>query len=323
MEQETIKTVDVVIPVYRPGKSFEELLKRLRGQEYPLHRVIIMNTEKRYWDSRYETAFSSEEDTGELKLEVHHLSKEEFDHGATRDQGIRLSKADICICMTHDAVPRDSRLVGNLVKALEKGEDIAAAYARQLPFDSCSLIETYTRSFNYPESSRVKSIADLEEMGIKAYFCSNVCAAYRTDIYRKLGGFIKKTIFNEDMIYAAGAMKKGYRIAYAADAQVFHSHNYTAFQQLRRNFDLAVSQADHPEIFAGISSEGEGIRLVKRTAAFLIRQGKWHLLPQLIVHSGFKYIGYFLGKRYRRLPDIIVLALTMNKAYWNKQEIHK
>ena len=42
MEQETIKTVDVVIPVYRPGKSFEELLKRLRGQEYPLHRVIIM-----------------------------------------------------------------------------------------------------------------------------------------------------------------------------------------------------------------------------------------------------------------------------------------
>ena len=58
-------------------------------------------------------------------------------------------------------------------------------------------------------------------------------------------------------------MKQGYRIAYAADAVVFHSHNYTALEQLRRNFDLAVSQADHPEVFAGISSEGEGIRLVK------------------------------------------------------------
>ena len=46
MEQGTIKTVDAVIPVYRPGKSFEELLKRLSQQEYPLRRVIIMNTEE-------------------------------------------------------------------------------------------------------------------------------------------------------------------------------------------------------------------------------------------------------------------------------------
>ncbi len=321
MEQGTIKTVDVVIPVYRPGKSFEKLLKGLRQQEYPLHRVIIMNTEKQYWNREYEAEFADPGKPGEgPELEVHHLSKAEFDHGATRDQGICLSKADICICMTHDAVPGDPQLVGNLVKALEAGEDIAAAYARQLPFDDCSLIETYTRSFNYPENSRIKSIADLEKLGIKAYFCSNVCAAYRTDIYRKLGGFIKRTIFNEDMIYAAKAMKQGYRIAYAADALVFHSHNYTALEQLHRNFDLAVSQADHPEVFAGISSEGEGIRLVKKTAAFLLRQGKWYLIPRLILHSGFKYAGYFLGKRYRRLPKKLVSGLTMNKAYWEKQD---
>lgn len=321
MEQGTIKTVDAVIPVYRPGKSFEELLKRLSQQEYPLRRVIIMNTEEQYWNTEYETAFLAAGEGKGPKLQVYHLSKAEFDHGATRDQGIRLSDADVCICMTHDAVPGDARLVGNLVKALEAGEDIAAAYARQLPFEDCSVIETYTRSFNYPETSRIKSMADLKELGIKTYFCSNVCAAYRTDIYRKLGGFIKKTIFNEDMIYAAGAMKQGYRIAYAADAVVFHSHNYTALEQLRRNFDLAVSQADHPEVFAGISSEGEGIRLVKRTAAFLLRKGKWYLIPQLAVHSGFKYMGYFLGKRYHRLPKKVVMGLTMNKAYWDKPGI--
>ena len=37
-------------------------------------------------------------------------------------------------------------------------------------------------------------------------------------------------------------------IAYVAEARVVHSHNYTNRQQLHRNFDLAVSQADHPEI---------------------------------------------------------------------------
>ena len=48
-------------------------------------------------------------------------------------------------------------------------------------------------------------------MGIKAYFCSDVCAAYNRETYNKLGGFIKKTIFNEDMIYAGGLVKKGYK----------------------------------------------------------------------------------------------------------------
>ena len=41
----------------------------------------------------------------------------------------------------------------------------------------------------------------------KTYFCSNVCAAYKKSIYEEIGGFVKKAIFNEDMIYA-GTMAK-------------------------------------------------------------------------------------------------------------------
>ena len=41
--------VDVVIPVYHPGKLFLELLSRLRRQTCPVHRFIIMNTEKQLW----------------------------------------------------------------------------------------------------------------------------------------------------------------------------------------------------------------------------------------------------------------------------------
>lgn len=42
-----------------------------------------------------------------------------------------------------------------------------------------------------------------------------------------------------------------------------HSHNYSVKQQFHRNFDLAVSQTAHPEIFEQVSSEAEGMRLVK------------------------------------------------------------
>jgi rhamnosyltransferase len=67
------------------------------------------------------------------------------------------------------------------------------------------------------------------------------------------------------MIYAAKVIENGYQIAYAADARVIHSHNYTGKQQFHRNFDLGVSQAEHPEVFEGISSESEGIHMVKTT----------------------------------------------------------
>ena len=34
--------VDVLIPVYRPDGKLTELLKRLKMQNYPIHRVILM-----------------------------------------------------------------------------------------------------------------------------------------------------------------------------------------------------------------------------------------------------------------------------------------
>ena len=79
--------------------------------------------------------------------------------------------------MTHDALPADSRLLERLTDALLSREDSAAAYARQLPAKDCGVIERYTRGFNYPEQSQVKTKEDLPRLGIKTYyFCSNVCA---------------------------------------------------------------------------------------------------------------------------------------------------
>lgn len=307
--------IDVIIPTYRPGDRLEALLKRLLCQSRPVNRVIIMNTERQYWnEERYEPLFHGKE----TRLTVCHLKKEEFDHGHTRHLGILKSDADICVCMTHDCVPHDRELIRRLTDALLAYEDVAVSYARQLPASDCGYIERFTRQFNYPEESCVKGQADLEKMGIKTYFCSNVCAAYRRERYLELGGFTEKTIFNEDMIFAAAAVKAGYRIAYAADAMVIHSHNYTAIEQLRRNFDLAVSQADHPEVFAGLRSEGEGIRLVKKTAAYLAGNGRFYQIPELAVKSGFKYAGYLLGKHYRKLPLPLVRKLTMNGAYWKR-----
>ena len=110
----------------------------------------------------------------------------------------------------------------------------------------------------------------------------------------------------------------GDKVAYVAEAKVIHSHNYTGSQQFHRNFDLAVSQAQHPEVFEGVPSEGEGIRMVKATAKYLIRSGQPLKIWNLVYQSGCKYIGYFLGKRYEKLPKWVVLKCTSSIKYWKK-----
>ncbi len=303
------RTIDVIIPTYRPGKEFRLLLERLKQQSVPVRRVVIINTEKKFWDSRWEQEFPF--------TEVHHIKKEEFDHGGTRRKAAELTDAEVMVFMTQDALPADRDLIRNLTAPLKEPET-AAAYARQLPNASCSFVERYTRSFNYPDKSSVKSREDLPVYGIKTFFCSNVCAAYRKDVYESLGGFTGHTIFNEDMIYASAVIQHGYRIAYAADAKVIHSHNYTCMQQFRRNFDLGVSQAEYPEVFQTASSESEGIRLVKKTFRYLCVNGRRRLIPGFVLQSGFKYAGYLAGKNYRRMPARMVRWCSMNKDYWRK-----
>ncbi|MCR5031246.1 MAG: glycosyltransferase family 2 protein [Lachnospiraceae bacterium] len=304
-----MQAVDVVIPTYKPDKKLIRLLQYLAAQTYPVTKVIIMNTDEKYWLKE------AENETYPFILEVHHISADTFDHGATRHAGIGYSTAPFVLLMTQDAVPYDNQLIDGLLGGFSKPL-IAVTYARQLANPGAAPLEQFTRIFNYPEESRVKSREDLPKLGIKTYFCSNVCAMYKRSVYDELGGFIQKTIFNEDMIYASRVIGAGYEIGYMATARVYHSHNYTALQQFHRNFDLGVSQADHPEVFDAFPSESEGIRLVRESAAFLRREGYGNKVAQLYWVSGWKYLGYRMGKAYKKLPRWLVLKCSMNRRYF-------
>lgn len=304
--------IDLVIPVYKPGDEFLQLLAKINNQSYPVGKIILMNTEEQYWK---EFVIKHKEIENFDKLEVHHLTRREFDHGNTRNQGISYSDAEYILLMTQDAVPENEFLVESLLKGFDNSK-VAVAYGRQLPREDCRETEKFTRSFNYPAESKVKSKADIETMGIKAFFCSNVCAMYKREFFDLLGGFTKKTIFNEDMIFAGNAIKADYMIAYVAEARVVHSHNYGNMEQFHRNFDLGVSQKEHPEVFAGIKSESEGIKLVKKTAAHLWKSKRKLQIIPMVIQSGFKFAGYRLGKNYTKLSKGFVIKCSMNKSYW-------
>lgn len=308
------RQIDVIIPTYQPSREFGKLIDSLQKQTIPPGKIILMNTQEELilpflQESKILERYNN--------IELYQIQQEEFDHGGTRHQGIQYSTADFFLCMTQDALPADEYLVEELLHALQQ-ERIAVAYARQLPRKDSTILEAYTRSFNYPKISRLKFADDLKEMGIKTFFCSNVCAAYNRRIYDEQGGFIQKTIFNEDMIFAGKVIQAGYGIAYEAKAKVIHSHHYTGRQQFCRNFDLGVSQADHPEIFGIVPTEKEGKRLVKDTLSYLYKERKAVWIIPFGYESVCKFLGYRLGKAYRHLPKGMVKWFSMNKNYWEK-----
>lgn len=327
MEAADIK-IDVIIPVYKPDIKFRHLIERLKKQKDKPDRVILLQTieeEKQGEDNKNLIgeefiSYAMELEESDFRIECAEINKKDFDHGGTRAYGASLSTADLLMFMTQDAVPADTHLITKLKEAFADPH-IGAAYARQLPREEAGIIESYTRKFNYPETDSVKTLEDLPKIGIKTYFCSNACAVYRKSVYEELGGFVTKTIFNEDMIMAAGIIKAGHAIAYVSGAKIYHSHDYTYKEQFKRNFDLAVSQAEYQQVFAGVKSESEGKKLVLQTSSYLLKKGRIYLLPGLIAESGFKYLGYLAGKNYKKLPLSLIRKWSLNPGYFRDGKV--
>ena len=42
--------IDVIIPLYKPGKELFTLLDKLDRQSVPVHEVILLNTGEQYFD---------------------------------------------------------------------------------------------------------------------------------------------------------------------------------------------------------------------------------------------------------------------------------
>lgn len=311
--------VDVIIPVYKPEKEFAILIKRLQGQSLCPGKIIMINTDREEWEKRGMDALLQDALPKGPEMVLRHIEKKDFDHGAARNFGASLSDAKYFVCMTQDAIPCDRELLRFLLRGMD--ERVKLTYARQIPKRDAGLIESFTRHFNYPEQSLIKSLGDQEKMGIKIFFASNVCAAYEREAFEALGGFPEGNLLNEDMLYAGELLFHHYFIKYEAWARVYHSHQYSGWQQFRRNFDIGASQVMNPHVFGRVNSQSEGIRLVKETAGFLHRQRAYlHFFPLLYL-SGCKYLGHKLGRSYQRLPLWLTKKLSMDRKYWEKNHV--
>ncbi|MGZ4959435.1 MAG: glycosyltransferase family 2 protein [Methylomonas sp.] len=300
--------VGLIVPTLNAGKLWEFWLSAFERQtRKPDYRLLIDSSSN---DGTVAAALAH-------GFEVKVISKSEFNHGGTRQSGVNLLQdSDIIVFLTQDALLASDDAIKNLLAAFDD-EKVGAAYGRQLPHKDAGPIAAHARLFNYPAESQKRSLEDKARFGIKTVFISNSFSAYRRSALMQVGGFPIDTIMNEDTFVAGKMLASGWKVAYRADAQVFHSHDYSFMDEFKRYFDIGVFHAHTPwlqQTFGGAS--GEGRRYVLSEIHYLSKHAPW-LIPSAALRTGLKWLGFKMGGAAKRgLPKAVSRCLSLHKAYW-------
>ncbi|UYV54090.1 glycosyltransferase family 2 protein [Priestia megaterium] len=305
--------VSIVIPTYNPGKEFKvlirNLLENLRHLQEETEIIIIDSC-----SSDGSLDFIENE-----KIKIIKIKKSEFNHGGTRNLGANIAKGEILVFVTQDALPTSNYAIKKLIEPLLKNDLIGMTYGRQLPHPNADYFGSFARKFNYPTESSIKTKSDKHKLGIKTVFVSNSFAAYKKEILMsKIGGFPKDTILSEDTYVAAKMVKNGYSIAYTGEAEVYHSHSYTIWQEFNRYFDIGTFYGRENWILKEFSAaEREGNKFVVSQFKDILKSKKIHLIPSFFLRNLMKLIGYKLGIRENLLPVYIKKKISMHKQFWD------
>ena len=302
--------VGLCIPTYNAGEILDQQIAALYEiRMIPLRILVIDSSSTDATSERFRNK----------GYEVMVIPSIDFDHGGTRQMAVdRMDDCDIVAFLTQDAIPASPDSIRRLVAAFDDPE-VAIAYGRQLPRPKAKPIEAHARFFGYPNQSCIKSKDSIPELGLRAATVSNSFAAYRRSILLELGGFPKGTLFGEDTLTGAKAILAGYKIAYVADATVYHSHDYTLIQEFRRYFDNGVFYSREKWILDAFGkAEGSGKAYVLSEIRYLLRKAPW-LLPISFFTVLVKYFGYRMGALERHLPARWKLHMSMNKAFWKRE----
>ena len=300
------KGLAVVIPTLNAGCQWKEISQQLVTQSLAVDVLVIDS-------GSIDDTVAVSRDFG---FTVEPIQKSDFNHGGTRQHAVGLcSDAEIIVFMTQDAIPAGNDALTRLISAFDDPH-VGAVYGRQLPRPHTGLIEAHARLFNYPDQSYVATLSDRERLGIKAAFLSNSFAAYRRAALEAVGGFPAHVILGEDTYVAGKMLLAGWKIAYRADAQVFHSHGYSYLQEFRRYFDIGVFHSRTAWMLTEFGKpEGEGGRFVHSEIRYLLGQAPW-LIPSTLLRTILKYAGYRLGRMESGLPLGMKKICSMHKGFW-------
>jgi len=303
--------ISIIIPTYNAQNYLPTLLEKIKNQSIKEYELIIIDS-----SSKDKTVEIAKEFTDNVIV----IPQSEFDHGGTRAKAAQIAKGEIVVFLTQDALPYDDYAIENIIKIFED-EKVGAAYGRQLSYENTNLFGKHLREFNYREDSYTRDKNDIEQYGLKTAFLSDSFAVYRKSALENIDWFKNGLILGEDTYAGAKMMLGSYKLAYVAEAKVYHSHSYTVWEEFKRYFDIGVFHKCESWILESFGkAEGEGMKYIKSEVKYLLGNRAWYLLPEWFIRNGMKYLGYKLGQKYEKLPMWTIKKFSMHHRWWDKRK---
>ncbi len=299
----------IIIPVRNGGGRWREAAAALRGAVPDPSMVVVVDSS---------STDGSDTVAADLGFVVERIDPRTFNHGRTRQAAVdRFCQGrEFALFLTHDAVIEGPGSLTTLLDAFLNPQ-VGAAYGRQLPHHNAGPFGRHIVSFLYPATGDVRTLADAPRHGIRTAPLSNSFAAYRIRALNECGGFPSTLILGEDTYVGFRMLLARWSVSYCATALVRHSHDYSVFQDMQRYFDFGVLHAQLPELLHELGEpEGDGLRFVKSELRFMTAAAPW-LLPEVAVRNAAKYLGYRLGRVFRKLPNSARRRLSMTAGYWD------
>lgn len=273
--------ISIICPLYNAENYIEELYKSIKKQkDVCIEEIKFILTESKD---------STEDKLKRLAIDYTKVLRKEFSHSLVREKAALSAKGDIVVFITQDIKIIDEYWLYNLVKDICAGK-CEAAFSRQIGYDNHK-VERFIREINYPDKTRIVSKKDINRLGLMTFFFSDASSAVSKEIFIKLNGYDNKNLpTNEDMYFAYKLIMNGYRIEYAADSKVIHSHDLSFKQTFNRYKDIG-QYFNENRYLQEYSSQERGITVLK----YIIKRSIEEKKPLIILDAIFNFVARFIG----------------------------
>jgi GT2 family glycosyltransferase len=310
--------VTVAIPVRDGGELLAGVLRALATQTVA-HELLICDSGSR--DGSRELARAH----GARVLEI---APHDFKHGGTRNLLVRAASGRYVALLTQDAEPVGEDWLASLLSGFELAGEVAVAYGPYRPRPTASPavrleLDRWFDSLAPDGAPRVECLAPheralpaLELLGRRG-FLTDANACLDRCVWERVP--FRSVPYAEDRVLAIELLRAGYAKAFVPAAAVWHSHDYTSTQQLRRAFDewrglLEVygwrEPLDPRRLLGALRGElgAASAELTRSGAGYRTRLGT---LLDVGAHQLLRLIGSVLGSRADRLPPRLRRSLSL------------
>ncbi|MEO5364951.1 MAG: glycosyltransferase [Magnetococcus sp. WYHC-3] len=216
-----LPAVSVVIPVKNEATRIQACLEGILRQTHQVMEILVIDSGSRDGTQELAAAFP--------RTRVIQILPEEFNHGETRNLGVRQARGELILMTVGDARAVDELWLERMLRELADPWVAAVCGLQVVPHDpGTNPVEWFSPATTHPTSRRYSwgsaASFDAEEPATKRQACAwdNVTALYRR--VRLVEQPFPRITYGEDIVWAQQALLRGWALVYTPTARVYHFH---------------------------------------------------------------------------------------------------